>query len=69
MRNVPSFDAVQSVLLNLIEKGLIWEARHGSCQACGTVDDVYETHRDLIDAARQVLVCHTCLTATVMSIE
>jgi hypothetical protein len=66
MTNVPTFEAVTAVIDALKMQGLIWDALHGVCQECHSVDGVYETHRDLIDAARQVLVCRSCLTAAAL---
>ena len=53
---------------SLEEKGLVWPCKL-RCQVCGSDDDVYETHRDLIDASRQVSICVSCLVATAMKID
>ena len=52
----------------LEDKGLVWHSNL-RCQCCGTDDDVYETHRDLIDASRQVNVCGACLISTTMRVD
>lgn len=52
----------------LEERGLVWHSNF-RCQVCGSDRNVYETHRDLIDASRQVNVCAGCLVTTAMRID
>lgn len=59
---------IENALEVLIEAGMMWPVKL-RCSECHSDHEVYETHRDLIDASRQVLVCKQCLISLVFRIE